>query len=88
MANDRVSGVVAAGRRIDADAVVSAVDPKTTFLTLMDPADLAPEKIQAALENIRRFDIGGLEVNYSLEDHTGLDFADLSIIGTDGKFKR
>lgn len=46
------------------------------------------EKIQAALENIRRFDIGGLEVNYSLEDHTGLDFADLSIIGTDGKFKR
>lgn len=46
------------------------------------------EKIQAALEGIRKFDIGGLEVNYSLEDHTGLDFADLSIIGTDGKFKR
>ncbi|MDP2449970.1 ABC transporter substrate-binding protein [Polaromonas sp.] len=46
------------------------------------------EKIQAALESIRKFDIGGLEVNYSLEDHTGLDFADLSIIGTDGKFKR
>ncbi|WP_341921237.1 ABC transporter substrate-binding protein [Polaromonas sp. YR568] len=46
------------------------------------------EKIQAALESIRKFDIGGLEVNYSLEDHTGLDFADLSIIGTDGKFRR
>ncbi|MDO9116089.1 MAG: ABC transporter substrate-binding protein [Polaromonas sp.] len=46
------------------------------------------EKIQAALETIRKFDIGGLEVNYSPEDHTGLDFADLSIIGTDGKFKR
>lgn len=46
------------------------------------------EKIQAALEGIRKFDIGGLEVNYSLEDHTGLDFADLSIIGTDGKFRR
>lgn len=46
------------------------------------------EKIQAALEGIRKLDIGGLEVNYSPEDHTGLDFADLSIIGTDGKFKR
>jgi ABC-type branched-subunit amino acid transport system substrate-binding protein len=46
------------------------------------------EKIEAALESLRKFDIGGLEVNYSAEDHTGLDFADLSIIGTDGKFKR
>jgi branched-chain amino acid transport system substrate-binding protein len=46
------------------------------------------EKIQAALEGIRKLDIGGLEVSYSPEDHSGLDFADLSIIGTDGKFKR
>lgn len=46
------------------------------------------EKIQAALEGIRKFDIGGLEVSYSPEDHTGLDFTDLSIIGPDGKFKR
>lgn len=46
------------------------------------------EKIQAALEGIKNLDIGGLEISYSPEDHTGLDFADLSIIGTDGKFKR
>ena len=46
------------------------------------------EKIQTAFEGIRKLDIGGLEVNYGPEDHTGLDFADLSIIGTDGKFKR
>ena len=46
------------------------------------------EKLQAALEGIRKLDLGGLEVNYSPEDHTGLDFADLSIIGTDGKFMR
>lgn len=45
-------------------------------------------KIQTALENMKKFDIGGLEVSYGLDDHTGLDFADLSIIGTDGKFKR
>ena len=46
------------------------------------------EKIQAALEGLRKLDIGGLEVSYTADDHTGLDFADLSIIGTDGKFKR
>ena len=46
------------------------------------------EKIQAALEGLRKFDLGGLEVSYSPEDHTGLDFADLSIIGSDGKFRR
>nr|WP_222623032.1 ABC transporter substrate-binding protein [Ramlibacter cellulosilyticus] len=45
-------------------------------------------KLQAALENMRNFDIGGLEVSYAPDDHTGLDFADLSIIGQDGKFKR
>lgn len=46
------------------------------------------EKVQAALEGIKKLDIGGLEVSYGPNDHTGLDFADLSIIGTDGKFKR
>ena len=46
------------------------------------------DKIQVALEGIRKLDIGGLEVSYAPDDHTGLDFADLSIIGTDGKFKR
>ena len=45
------------------------------------------EKIQAALEGLRKFDLGGLEVGYRLDDHTGLDFADLSIIGTDGRFR-
>jgi ABC-type branched-subunit amino acid transport system substrate-binding protein len=46
------------------------------------------EKLHAALESIRKYDLGGLELNFSPEDHSGLDFADLSIIGTDGKFRR
>ena len=46
------------------------------------------DKIQTALEGIKKLDLGGLEVNFSPEDHTGLDFADLSIIVTDGRFKR
>jgi len=46
------------------------------------------DKIHAALESIKKFDLGGLEVSFSPDDHTGLDFTDLSIIGTDGKFRR
>jgi len=62
VANDRVSGVVAAGRRIDADAVVSAVDPKTTFLTLMDPADLAPD----FLSKVRHYRAAGTVAKVNL----------------------
>lgn len=46
------------------------------------------EKIQAAMEGLSKFDLGGLEVSYSSKDHTGLDFADLSIITSSGKFRR
>ena len=46
------------------------------------------DKIQTALEGIRKFDLGGLEVSYSPTNHTGLDFADLSIISGDGRFMR
>ena len=40
---DRVSGVIVDGREIAATTVVSAVDPKTTFLRLIEPADLSPD---------------------------------------------
>jgi ABC-type branched-subunit amino acid transport system substrate-binding protein len=50
--------------------------------------NLNRERLQAALEGMQKFDIGGLEVSYSPTDHTGLDFADLSIISVDGKFRR
>ena len=42
-ADERVTGVVAGGIEIPASMVVSAVDPKTTFLGLIDPLDLSPE---------------------------------------------
>jgi ABC-type branched-subunit amino acid transport system substrate-binding protein len=44
--------------------------------------------LKRALESLDHFDIGGLEISYSPTDHTGLDFADLSIIGPDGTFRR
>ena len=44
--------------------------------------------LQAALNGLKRYDLGGLEISYSPANHTGLDYADLSIIGPDGRFKR
>jgi len=44
--------------------------------------------LRQALETFRKVDIGGLEVSYSPSNHSGLDYADLSIIGQDGKFRR
>jgi phytoene dehydrogenase-like protein len=42
--NERARGVVLAdGTEVPARAVISAVDPKQTFLRLCDPVDLAPE---------------------------------------------
>ena len=45
-------------------------------------------KIVASLDGLRNFDLGGgLDINYSSTDHSGIDFADLSII-SEGRFKR
>jgi ABC-type branched-subunit amino acid transport system substrate-binding protein len=46
------------------------------------------EKLLASLNGLHKYDIGGMEVSFSSTDHSGLDFADLSIIGADGKFRR
>ncbi|MCM5680685.1 ABC transporter substrate-binding protein [Schlegelella sp. S2-27] len=45
-------------------------------------------KLIQGLESMRKVDIGGLEISYSPTDHSGLDYADLSIIGPNGKFRR
>ena len=47
------------------------------------------EKLQRTLDNFKPYDLGGkLIVEFSPKDHTGLRYADLSIITYDGKFKR
>ena len=45
-------------------------------------------KLLAALESLQKFDIGGTDITYGPDDRTGMEYADLSIIGSDGKFKR
>lgn len=47
-----------------------------------------PQKLRDALEGMTRYDLGGLTVSYSPTNHTGLDFADLSIIDASGRFRR
>ncbi len=46
------------------------------------------EGLAAALNTLSNFDIGGLKVSFSPNDHTGLTYTELSIIGADGRFVR
>lgn len=52
------------------------------------PQPLTRDGLRKALDEMGRLDLGGIELNYSARDHTGLDFVDLSIIGAGGKFVR
>jgi branched-chain amino acid transport system substrate-binding protein len=45
------------------------------------------ERLVTALESMKKFDLGGMELTYSPTNHSGLDFTDLSII-SQGKFVR
>jgi branched-chain amino acid transport system substrate-binding protein len=47
-----------------------------------------PVALRDALEGMRNFNLGGLSVSYSPTNHTGLDFADLSIVDSSGRFRR
>jgi phytoene dehydrogenase-like protein len=62
ISTDRATTVIAAGERIAADAIVSAIDPKATFLQLMDPADLAPD----FLSKIRNYRAAGTVAKVNL----------------------
>jgi phytoene dehydrogenase-like protein len=63
----RVTGVVLAnGSHVPARAVISAVDPRQTFLTLADPEDLPP----SFLQRMRQFRVRGVtaKVNLALSE--------------------
>ena len=42
----------------------------------------------AALGKLSHYDLGGLELGFGPGDRTGLNFVELSIIGSDGRFRR
>ncbi len=60
-----VGVVLESGEEIQADVVVSSLDPKVTFLKLVDPRQLPPELV----EDIRKFNIRGSsgKVNLALD---------------------
>ena len=45
-------------------------------------------RLVAALNGLRKVDIGGMDINFSASDHSGLGYTDISIVGADGKFHR
>ena len=78
--NECVSGVIANGRKIPAAAVVSAVDPKTTFLGLMDPVDLTPD----FLSKIRNYRAAGTVAKLNLALTALPCFSSLANAGLNG----
>lgn len=44
--------------------------------------------LRQALEGMSRFDLGGLVIQYSATDHSGLKYTDLSVIDSRGRFQR
>jgi ABC-type branched-subunit amino acid transport system substrate-binding protein len=46
------------------------------------------QSLRDALENMGRFDLGGIELGYNAKDHSGLDYVDLAIVDQSGKFRR
>lgn len=46
------------------------------------------EGLVKALNSLDSFDLGGMKLSYSPTQHTGLNYAELSIIGADGRFVR
>lgn len=47
-----------------------------------------PQKLRDALEGLGKLNLGGVDLTYSAKDHGGLEYADLSIVGPDGRFQR
>lgn len=49
--------------------------------------EITREGLVKALDGAR-IDLGGLQVHYSEKEHNGLEYADVSIVSEDGRFKR
>lgn len=50
--------------------------------------DVNRGSVQRALNGMNKYDLGGLEVSFSPNDHTGATFADIAIIDPRGRFLR
>ncbi|PTT89697.1 amino acid ABC transporter substrate-binding protein [Pelomonas sp. HMWF004] len=46
------------------------------------------ESLRKALDTLGKLDLGGVEMSYSPNDHSGMDYVDLAIIDQSGRFRR
>lgn len=53
-----------------------------------DAKTVTRQSLKQALDSLDRFDLGGMEISYNANDHSGLDFTDLSFVTADGNFRR
>lgn len=51
-------------------------------------AEPTRERVLAALETLRDFDVGGFRTTFSRDDHVGSGFVDVTVIGRDGRLLR
>lgn len=77
----------------DADVSYAAMEAYVSARVLVEGLrkagpGLTREGFVQALESMRRFDLGGMEVDYSSIKHTGSNYVELSILTEDGKYRR
>jgi len=82
-----------AARKADTELTPSMVEGYASAKVLVEGLKRAGKQptrqsLRDALDNMGRFDLGGIEVGYSATDHSGLDYVDLAIIDQSGKFRR
>ena len=80
-----------AGRKADVSS--AAMEAYGSAIVLVEGLrragpNLTREGFVQALESMRHFDIGGLEVDYSTTKRTGSNYVELSILTDDGKYRR
>ncbi len=78
-----------AGVELSYTAVEGFVSAKVMVEGLRRAASKGPvtrPKLIEALNSIRNYDVGGLQLSYSPTDHTGFDYVEISIINAKGEF--
>jgi ABC-type branched-subunit amino acid transport system substrate-binding protein len=86
---NEASTLAKAGGRVLSPAMLEGFAAAKVLVEALRRAGPKPTRARviAALEGMHHYDLGGLELSYSPQDHSGIDFAELSII-SNGKFKR
>lgn len=82
-----------AGKTNNATPSYAAMDGFVSMKVLVEGLrragrNLTRDSFIRALESIHKVDMGGLMVNYSATDHTGSEFVELTMIGSNGRFVR